>query len=72
LLAELIVGSTKTRNVDVDVAEPALPAAMAATENTNASAAAMRLIVPFSPLDRKRLEPSALAVIVTSSVPWSS
>jgi hypothetical protein len=44
LLAAVIVGSTKTSNVDFDVAEPALPAAMAATENRNANTNAMRLI----------------------------
>jgi hypothetical protein len=46
LLAALSVGSTKTWNVDVDVAEPALPATTAAVTKTETSAAAMRLLVP--------------------------
>jgi hypothetical protein len=37
LLAAVCVGSTKTRNDDLDVAEPALPTKIAAAEIVNAS-----------------------------------
>ncbi len=49
LLAAEVVSSTNTWNADFEVADPAPPAAMAATKNTNASANAMRLIVPPLP-----------------------
>jgi hypothetical protein len=49
LLAAVAVSLTNTWNVDFDVADPALPAAIATAENTNATANAMRLIVPPLP-----------------------
>src|SRR5205809_2771980 len=61
LLAAEVVSLTNTWNVDVDVADPALPAAMAAAENTNAAANAMRFIAP--PLPYVVRVPSSVVVI---------
>jgi hypothetical protein len=46
LLAAEVVSSTNTSNADFEVAEPAPPTTNAAAESANASATAVRLIVP--------------------------
>jgi len=48
VLEALVVGSTKTRNADFEVAAPALPAATAATQNANPTTKATRLLLPPS------------------------
>jgi hypothetical protein len=48
VLEALTVGSTMTRNADLEVAAPALPPEMAATQNANAATNPMRLIMPPS------------------------